>query len=75
MNDLLNRIASQDILPVVIVAIVFASVVLVALTVSISICVRTVRRDALTAQLKQDMLDRGMTPEEIKLVLEAGPKT
>jgi hypothetical protein len=34
-----------------------------------------VRSEEISAALKRDMLDRGMTAEEIKMVLDAGPKT
>jgi hypothetical protein len=34
-----------------------------------------VRAEEIAAALKKDMLDRGMTAEEIKMVLDAGPKT
>jgi hypothetical protein len=33
-----------------------------------------VRSEEIAADLKKDMLDRGMSPDEIKTVLEAGPK-
>jgi hypothetical protein len=32
------------------------------------------RKSELTIQLKQDMVNRGMSAEEIKMVLEAAPK-
>jgi hypothetical protein len=32
------------------------------------------RRAEMTLALKRDMLDRGMTPEEIQIVMEAGSK-
>jgi hypothetical protein len=35
---------------------------------------RAVRMAEISARLKQDMLDRGMSADEIKTVLEAGPK-
>ena len=34
-----------------------------------------IRSEENAAALKKDMLDRGMTAEEIKMVLDAGPKT
>jgi hypothetical protein len=74
MSDLLDRINGQDLLPIVIVSIVFGSGLLFLVTALITKCVHAVRRDVLSAQLKQDMLDRGMSAEEIKMVLEAGLK-
>jgi hypothetical protein len=35
---------------------------------------RKIRQAEIDAKLKQDMLDRGMTPEEIRIVVEAGSK-
>jgi hypothetical protein len=35
---------------------------------------RRIRQAEIDAKLKQDMLDRGMTPEEIRIVVEAGTK-
>jgi hypothetical protein len=34
-----------------------------------------IRKAEVAAKLKQDMLDRGMSAEEIKIVLEAGTKS
>jgi hypothetical protein len=31
-----------------------------------------IRKAEIAAKLKQDMLDRGMTPDEIRIVMEAG---
>lgn len=66
MTEFLTRIAGN--LPAL--AIVGGSVV--ALASVVSGVVFRMRRDSLAAQLKQDMLDRGMSAEEIKTVLEAG---
>jgi hypothetical protein len=43
----------------------------VAIAVVTSAYLYTYRSDALSATLKQDMLNRGMTAEEIEAVLEA----
>jgi len=47
----------------------------VALVSIVSGIAYSMRRDSLAAQLKQDMLDRGMSADEIKTVLEAGLKS
>jgi len=57
------------------IIVVFGSFLLVTLTAIISRCVYKIRRDMTAAQLKQDMLDRGMSADEIKTVLEAGLKS
>ena len=33
-----------------------------------------IRAEEIAAELKRDMLDRGLSAEEIKTILEAGPK-
>lgn len=35
---------------------------------------RRIRQAEIDAKLKQDMLDRGMSPEEIRIVVESGTK-
>ena len=73
MTDIIDRLNSGDILPVVTVAIVFGSILLISLTAIVARCVYKIRRDTTAARLKQDMLDRGMSADEIKAVLDAGP--
>ena len=74
MSDILDRLGSGDLFPVVIVSIVFGSLLLLSVFAIIATCVYKIRRHSIAAQLKQDMLDRGMSAEEIKTVLEAGIK-
>jgi hypothetical protein len=54
----------------IVITFVFCAVIAIAALVSRTII--KVRRDANATALKQDMLDRGMSAEEIKTVLEAG---
>jgi hypothetical protein len=75
MSNLLDRLGTDEIIPIAIFTIIFGTVLIVALSVIISWCVYKIRRDSIAAQLKQDMLDRGMSAEEIKTVLEARPKS
>ena len=78
MTDIVDRLNPGELIQFIAVAIPFvvlAVILLISLTAIISRCVYKIRRDATAAQLKQDMLDRGMSAEEIKTVLEAGPKT
>ena len=74
MSDILDRLGSGDLFPVVIVSIVFGSILLLSVFAIIATCVYKIRRHSIAAQLKQDMLDRGMSAEEIKTVLEADVK-
>jgi hypothetical protein len=69
MTDVLTSIVTN--IPVLSILGGFV-VVLVAI---ISSCVISIRRDSTAAKLKQDMLDRGMSADEIKTVLEARPKS
>jgi hypothetical protein len=74
MYDIFDRVVnSGEIIPVLSIIAVFGTILLVTLTGAITRCVYKIRADATAAQLKQDMLDRGMSAEEIKMVLEAGP--
>lgn len=73
MSEFLSDLSGEDAFPILIVAIVFGSVALVLLTGIVATCVYKIRKLATSAQLKQDMLDRGMSAEEIKMVLEARP--
>jgi hypothetical protein len=73
MSDFLSSLNGKDAFPIVIVAIVFGSVALVLLGTIVAVCFYKIRKLTTSTQLKQDMLDRGMSAEEIKLVLEARP--
>jgi hypothetical protein len=68
LNDLLSPEMTGSIATVSF----FASVLIISLAAVISKTVIKVRRDANATALKQDMLDRGMSADEIKTVLEAG---
>ena len=71
MHDLLEKLGSGEAfhLIMLVVAIVAAIVAIVGI---VARCIHSIRRDATNAALKQDMLDRGMSADEIKVVLEAG---
>ncbi len=70
MGDLLSRLSGEDV-----AGIIFATgVVVFAVAVVISLCWYKIRKSEIAAALKQDMLNRGMSAEEIKTVIEATPK-
>ncbi len=71
MSGFLSRLNSEDAIPIVTVAIVFGAPALVVLGAIASVCFYKIRKLTTSAQLKQDMLDRGMSAEEIKTVLES----
>ena len=75
MNDISDKLNPNDIAPLIGFVVACVTILLISLTAIISRCVYKIRHDATGAQLKQDMLDRGMSADEIKTVLEAGPKT
>jgi hypothetical protein len=62
--------------PGAIIGIVAVSGGLLCALTSIVMCKASeIHRANLNYSLKKDMLERGMTPEEMRLVLEAGAKT
>jgi hypothetical protein len=76
MFDVFERVAtSGELIPILSIVTLFGTILLVSLALIVSRCVYKIRRDATAAQLKQDMLDRGMSADEIKTVLEAGLKS
>ena len=70
MNDFLSRLSPND-LPLLLTFGAMFPCVIVAI---VATCVCVVRKTDNETKLKQDMLDRGMSAEEIKTVLEAGSK-
>jgi hypothetical protein len=67
MQDLLSRLASHEVVGIVFFALAFLAGMIVWLTLQW----RLHRRTELEAALKQDMLNRGMSAEEIERVLRA----
>jgi hypothetical protein len=74
MTDIFSKLGKEDILPMVIVAIIFGTVGLVALLSIVASCIYKVRQLSVSTRMKQEMLDRGMSADEIKTVLEAGQR-
>ncbi len=70
MGDLLARLSGEDVGGI----IVCAGGVIFAVTLVVSVCWYKIRKSEIAAALKQDMLNRGMSAEEIKTVIEAGRK-
>jgi hypothetical protein len=67
MEDLLSRLHSDDVTGIVIFVLTFLAGMIVWLTLQW----RLHRRTELEAALKQDMLNRGMSAEEIERVMRA----
>jgi hypothetical protein len=67
MEDLLSRLKSEDMAVIVLFVLVFLAGMIVWLTLQW----RLHRRAEIDAALKQDMLNRGMSAEEIERVLRA----
>lgn len=70
MGDFLSRMNGEDItgLVAIIGCLIFAvSVVMAA-------CWVKIRKAEISAALKQDMLNRGMSADQIKIVIEAGTR-
>jgi hypothetical protein len=74
MNEFISGLGNGDLLPIVVISIVFGSFVLISLSIIAATCVTKIRRHAIDARLKQDMVDRGMAAEEIATILNAGTK-
>ena len=70
MSEFLSRLTSND----VCVLMFFAGIAVVGLAAIAAGCWHSLRKEEIAANLKQDMLNRGMSAEDIKTVLEAGPK-
>lgn len=68
MTDLMSKIQPQDLIPILAIVATFGSFVAIV----VAIIWRQVRMANIKAALKQDMLDRGMSAEEIRTVLDAG---
>jgi hypothetical protein len=67
MEDLLSRIESHDLVPIVSIVLTFLAGMVVWLTLQW----RLYRRTELEVLLKREMLERGMSAEEIERVMRS----
>jgi hypothetical protein len=70
MNELLSRIEPGQLIGLVAV-VGWLACGIVAIVMGVGLAIRRVE---LAAALKKDMLERGMSAEEIRIVMEAGSK-
>jgi hypothetical protein len=70
MSDFLSKLESRDIVGLVTIL----CCLIFALSPIVAICWYKIHKNRTIAALKHDMLDRGMSAEEIKTVLDAGTK-
>jgi hypothetical protein len=70
MTELMTKIQPQDLIPIIAILATFGS----AVAIAVAIVWRQVRIANIAATLKRDMIDRGMSAEEIRTVLDAGSK-
>jgi hypothetical protein len=70
MEELLSHFRSDEIVGM----ITIVGCLIFLLSPIVAICWYKIHKNSTTAALKQDMLNRGMSAEEIKTVLEAGLK-
>lgn len=75
VNGLLDGIESNERFVLMIVALGCATGVLITLATVIGGCWSRIKDRQIEADLKRDMLDRGMTAEEIQKVIEATPQS
>jgi hypothetical protein len=70
MNEFLSRFSSGELIALVAIAggLVCGTIVIIV------DYWQQIRKAEIAARLKQDMLDRGMSAEEIRIVTEAGSK-
>ena len=74
MNELLSRFNAGEMIALVAVAGGLLCGILCGVTGIIAGCWQEVRRADLLAALKQDMLNRGMSADDIRTVIEAGSR-
>lgn len=70
MNELLSRLNPGEVIAIVSIC---GGLLITLLSVSLGTW-HKVRSEEIAAEIKRDMLDRGMSADEIKTVLEAGPR-
>ena len=73
-QSLLDRLGDDQLFVVMLVAIGCGTGIVIALVAIIGGIWNSVRQRQIEAEMKQDMLDRGMTAEEIEKVVKAQPK-
>jgi hypothetical protein len=70
MTDFLSRVDGGELIAIIAVG---GGMLIGLLSIAAGVW-HKVRSEQITADLKKDMLDRGMSADEIKMVLEAGPR-
>ena len=68
MSELISRVNPQDLC----IVMVFVSAFAAGLLMFIAACVVKIVKSNNQTKLKEEMLSRGMSAEEIKMVLDAG---
>ena len=72
MYDLLSNLNGWGLILITAVAGGFLLLLIITITLIVANHLLKIRESNNSTQLKQDMLDRGMSADEIKTVLEAG---
>jgi hypothetical protein len=70
-TDYFFGIDPSDRFPLLIVVIVFGTVLIITTVGMLSLTARSIHHRRLEAELKRDLLDRGMSAEEVARVVEA----
>jgi hypothetical protein len=68
MSDVISRVNPQDLC----VVIVLVTACVASLLIAIAACIVKIVQSNNQTKLKQEMLSRGMSAEEINMVLDAG---
>jgi hypothetical protein len=66
-------VSPNDRFSLLIVAIIFGTALTIVLTLTIGLLLRSVRLRTQELEFKRDLLDRGLSPEEVARVVEASP--
>jgi hypothetical protein len=75
MGNLLDKLDGGELIGLLVVLVPVVGGLLCGMVAIIAGNWRKIRRAEMEAALKQDMLNRGMSAEEIKTVLEAGSRS
>jgi hypothetical protein len=70
MTEFLSRFSGGELIAV----IAITGGLIIVLVIMVADYWHRIRKAEIAAKLKQDMLDRGMSAEEIRIVLDAGTK-
>jgi hypothetical protein len=69
----MNALGPGDRLPVLVVGIVFSAFALISFMAIVSITIYKLHKNRLEIALKRELVERGMSPDEIATIIRAKP--